>query len=53
MTCLHHGGGRFGFSSECDFYPEQGSGVVLLVNRAGEIESRLPQLASTIRQRII
>jgi tetratricopeptide (TPR) repeat protein len=35
QVCLHHGGGTFGFSSYCDFYPGQGYGIVLLANRAG------------------
>jgi D-alanyl-D-alanine-carboxypeptidase/D-alanyl-D-alanine-endopeptidase len=32
---LRHGGGTFGFSSYCDFYPDKGYGIVLLANRAG------------------
>ncbi|WP_404366448.1 serine hydrolase [Sphingomonas sp. MMS24-J45] len=45
---LQHSGGTFGFSSYCDFYPQQRYGIVLLVNRAGDYQYKLQQLANAI-----
>jgi CubicO group peptidase (beta-lactamase class C family) len=46
---LRHSGGTFGFSSYCDFYPDQGYGIVLLANRA-DLEGALQSVADAARE---
>ena len=46
---LRHGGGTFGFSSYCDFYPKQGYGIVLLANRA-RLEDALQSTADAAHE---
>ncbi|MDR6530580.1 CubicO group peptidase (beta-lactamase class C family) [Caulobacter rhizosphaerae] len=46
---LRHGGGTFGFSSYCDFYPDKGYGIVLLANRAG-LEGALQSAADAAHE---
>lgn len=51
QTYLRHGGGTFGFSSYCDFYPGQGYGIVLLVNRSGA-QDTLQGLADAAHEKL-
>jgi CubicO group peptidase (beta-lactamase class C family) len=48
---LRHSGGTFGFSSYCDFYPDQGYGIVLLANRA-DSEGALQSVADAAHEKL-